>query len=237
MRQLILKDFVVQKRSMPIYLLLGFVFFLFYYSMGDLNITAIVMPVFIIAYSFMNRSLAEDDRNHTIRLIVSLPLHRMQIVKAKYASIALVVFPVFVVFGLLGKALGLGIPDLDKDVGDPEGAALIFLVMSFFLLAFIVLISVYLPLVYKIGFVRAQAINRFVVVFTIALGAAAGILLTRVAANYGGDGPPEWVKGVIAFIEGLNLYVLSMMILFLTIVIYLLSMLLSIRFFERHQLF
>lgn len=237
MRQLIMKDFVVQKRVMPVYLLLAAAFFLFYYSMGDLNLTAIVMPVFIVAYSFMNRSLAEDERNHAMRLLVSLPLYRNQLVRAKYASIALVVFPLFLLLGVAANTMGLEVPGVSASDGDPSGFGIIALVMSINLLIFIIIISIYLPLVFKMGFIKAQTINRFVILFTFALGAGAGALLSRFGAAFGDKGMPGWLQSFTEWLERTNMFVLSAMVLAVAVILYLLSMLLSMRLFERKQLF
>lgn len=235
MRQLILKDFAIQKRAMPVYLSLAALFFLFYYTMGDLNLTAIMMPVFIVAYSFTNRSLAEDERNHTLRLLISLPLYRNQLVRAKYASISFVVFPLFLLFAVVGYAFGLKVPGVDES--DPNGFGLVALFMSLLLLTFMVIMSVYLPLVYKLGYIRAQTINRFVILFIFAIGAGAGALLSRLAEVYGDKGTPEWLEDLIGVLERMNLFVLSAMIVAIALILFLLSMLVSMRLFERKQLF
>ena len=235
MRQLILKDFAIQKKSMPVYLSLAALFFLFYYTMGDLNLTAIMMPVFIVAYSFTNRSLAEDERNHTLRLLVSLPLYRNQLVRAKYASVSLVVFPLFLLFAVVGYAFGLKVPGVDES--DPNGFGVVALFMSLLLLTFMVIMSVYLPLVYKLGYIKAQTINRFVILFIFAIGAGAGALLSRLAKLYGDKGTPGWLEDLVGVLERMNLFVLSAMIIAIALILFLLSMLVSMRLFERKQLF
>lgn len=231
MFSLIAKDFAVQKRSFPVYVVLGFMFFFFFYSMGDASLPIVMFPVFIIGYGFMNRSLMEDERNHTLRLLASLPIGRREIVTAKYASIILVIGPVFAVFWLVGIATGL-----TNKAADEWPANL--LLISLFFLAFMLLISFYLPLVYRVGFVRAQAINRFLYLGLIAFGISASAVVGKLAERSGYDGkPPEWVDKAAGWVSGISVYAGVLLILSAAFLLYVCSMMMSVKIFEKRELF
>lgn len=235
MGELIKKDFVLQKRTSYVYLAIGTLFFFYFDAMDQRNMIAVMMPTVMIIYGFMNRSMAEDEKNHTLRMLVALPIPRAAIVRAKYASIALVAVMATAVFMALGAAAGI------YSMEEPDSRAVTLLTLSAFTLVCTVLVSFFLPLVYKIGIVRAQSINRFFFAAVFAFGIAAGTLGSMIARKLQTDGePPFWVEALRSMeplFAGMSPYAWVILLFALSALIYFVSMRLSIRFLERRELF
>jgi ABC-2 type transport system permease protein len=235
MRQLIWKDFILQKKAAYIYVAMGSVFFFYFDAMDQRNMLAVMIPTFMIVYGFMNRSLAEDDKNHTLRMLVSLPISRASIVRAKYASIGLVALITTVIFLCAGSIMGaFHFRDADQRLID-------LLIMSAFTCVCTLLISIFIPLVYKIGAVRAQSINRFIFFGVFALGTTVGTLASTAAKRIHLKGSaPAWLDGIGRALSGLadvNPYVYVVLLFVLSGCIYLGSMRTAVRFLERREMF
>lgn len=224
MGSLIRKDFAIQKKSFLTYLFLGLVFF-FTFNKGP---TAVSIAAFVIVYGFMNRSMHEDERNHNLRLLAVLPVSRRSIVAAKYASIAIVAICVQVVFTAMGYGLGT------LETADSEAASLVPLTLAAFLLIFTLMISVYLPLAYKLGAIKAQLYNRFMFVFLFSFGMAAGFVSEKLGQR---GTAPGWLLSATRVIESLDPMGLAGVLLLVAALLYTGSMLLSFRIFEKRELF
>ncbi|WP_058300280.1 ABC-2 transporter permease [Gorillibacterium timonense] len=227
MLALISKDFAVQKRSLLLFLMIGLIIFFSFGLMEDAGMMTLIFPVFVVGYSFVNRSLYEDERNHSLRLLLAFPLARKQLVRAKYASVALFFLALILLFWLIGGFMGL------NDVAGEPGLS--FLVLSGTIFGFVLLVSIYLPIAYKVGMIRAQTVQRFLFIGLFALGTSAGAVFTRLGKETGG--PPPWLNDLLEQAAKLNVSVYSLVLLALSVVLYLASMSLSIRFFERRELF
>jgi ABC-2 type transport system permease protein len=231
-RQLIWKDFVVQKRTAYVYLAMGFLFFFYFDAMDQRNMLSVMIPVFVIVYSFANRSLLEDERNHTIRMLLCLPVQRSVLVKAKYLSIFLVALVATIVFTVIGAGFGL-FSSYDQD----ELLINLFIVAGC-MLCYTIIVSIFIPLVYKIGIVRAQTINRFVFFGFMILGTTMGALITFLKSRFDFSGsPPAWVDWMGSTIENMNPYAGLVFLFSLSALIFIGSMLLAIRIFNRREVF
>ncbi|WP_438447515.1 ABC-2 transporter permease [Gorillibacterium sp. sgz5001074] len=235
MLPLIWKDFLLQKRTAYLYVGIGALFFFYLDAMDQRNMMAAMIPAFMIVYSFMNRSMAEDDRNHSLRLLVSMPLPRATLVRAKYASIgivALLSLAVFLTAGVLAGAYSFR---------DPEERVLNLLILAVFTLVCTVLVSVFLPLSFKLGAVRAQTINRFVFIGMFMLGATFGTIITKLGNRLIPEGePPAWIADLERLgdtFSGWSPYIGILALFLLALLIYAASMQLSIRYFRRRELF
>lgn len=230
MRQLILKDFAIQKRTAYMYLIMGLLFFFFMTALDQHNMMSVMMPVFIIVYSFINRSLQEDERNHATRLLLCLPVPRAVLVKAKYASVllaALASFAVLSLVGLLGGALSFDTPD-DRILN-----LLIIAIITFFCT---LLVSILIPMVYKIGIVRAQNINRFVLAGLGLLGGSSGALIRAVRSRLDlSSGPPAWLDRIDQALSRTSPYMWVVLLLALAVLMFLVSMQVSIRYFDKRE--
>lgn len=228
MGRLIWKDFVLQKRTAYFYLIIGSLFFFYLDAMDQRNMMAAMLPAFMIVYGFMHRTVSEDEKNNAIRMVVALPLPRADIVKAKYASVAIVAVLSLAIFLTAGKLAGA------YSLQDPQ---LFLLQLGGFLLTGSLLVSIFLPMVYKIGAIRAQTINRYVFFGLFALGTTIGTLANMLVKRLGNQGPPAWLEKLAESLSALNSYAGVVLLFSLAALIYVLSLRLSIRFLENRELF
>lgn len=228
MKQLILKDFVIQKRSAYMYLAMGLLLFFYMTAMDQYNMISVMIPVFIIVYSFINRSMHEDEKNHATRLLLCLPVPRTTLVKAKYASVVLVAVCSTAVLSLVGL-LGGAFNTRDDRVLNLLIAAVVTCCYSF-------LVSVLIPMVYKIGIARAQTYNRLFFIGIGILGGSSGALINALRSRFDSSGgPPAWLQRLGDVLAGLSPYVWIVGMMVLSVLMLLISMRISIRYFEKRE--
>lgn len=232
MRQLIWKDIMIQRRTAYVSLFMGFLFFFYFRAMDQKSMLAAIIPIFVIVYSFINRSMLEDERNHTIRMLLCLPVQRKLIVKAKYASVALVALASTVIFTLTSAAFGL------FSFASREERLLNLFIIAATMLSYTLIIAVFIPLVYKVGIVKAQTINRFFFIGLMILGVGFSGLVKILKDRFSFFGnPPGWVNWLNTHIERLNPYAGLIFLFSLSVLIFVCSMLLAVRFFNRREAF
>lgn len=232
MRQLIWKDIVLQKKTARVYVLLGLFMLFFLTTAADSNVMAIMVPSFMIVYSFVNRSMLEDERNNTVRMLLCLPIPRSRLVKAKYGTVLLVASAAALFFVLVGQLTGL--ISLLQVVQSWENA----FAMALMALIFTAMISIFIPLVYKVGIVKAQTFSRllFFGIMTLSLGLGALMKLIQEHFDFSSN-PPAWIEAIGGMLEQINPYAGLTLLYALTVLVFVGSMLLSIRFFERREVF
>jgi ABC-2 type transport system permease protein len=237
MRLLVLKDFQVQLKSMINYVAVGFVFMIVFTLMGNGPQMAFPMSAFIIIYGFINKSLYEDEKNNTLRLLVSLPVKRDSIVIARYLSTVAIITAIGAVMGFLSMILAGMLPAAGAlESTEAAGTVANTLIVVFTGLVFMILMSVYLPLAFKLGYIKAVNINRFIFLGIFVLfGAVPSIFKMK------GDRSPQdsfpWIGQVKSFIDSIGpAWTVTLLILF-CLCIYVFSTYISIRLFRKRQLF
>lgn len=156
MINLILKDFLVQKKMFLI-ILLYIVFFMLIMGSGGF-----VAAGTAAAYILLLNALAYDDKNKSDIVLNSIPLARNNIVKARYLSVFIFAgfgIIAYWVISLLIKLLHLPLIIAPVSLGGIGGI----------LLSVILLASLYLPLNFKYGYIKARVFHviLFLAVFWI----------------------------------------------------------------------
>lgn len=230
MRQLILKDFAIQKRSAYFYLGMGLLFFFYMTAMDQHNMISVMIPVFIIVYSFINRSMHEDEKNHATRLLLCLPVPRAVLVKAKYASVALIALAstaVLTLVGFLGGAISFE---------TREDRLLNLLIAAVVTCCYSLLVSILIPMVYKIGVVRALNISRFMLAGLGLLGGSSGALIKMLRSRFDFSGnPPAWLQHIGDVLTRVSPYLWISGLGIFAVLIFLISMRVSIRYFDKRE--
>lgn len=99
---LIIKDFSIQRKSLIRYLIATLLFLLiFAFALEQQILFALAM--FPIVYGFLDRSLYEDEKNNTLRLLISLPIKKELIVYSKYISTAIMLTVTTIAFSVVSK--------------------------------------------------------------------------------------------------------------------------------------
>lgn len=204
MYNLLLKDILIQKKTIGITILISIV----YTFMLKNNISVLfTMYVFMFSYIFIFTACSYDDKSE--KMMNSLPVKRIDIVLSKYASIFLfliISFAIFIFVVLILKITGLihtgSFITLKKILEASFGV--------------ILLSSIYFPIYFKFGYSKTKYINVgiFALIFFVVS------FLSQKAGKYNIDGfiqnlnsMPEWglYTGVIliAFIILLISFVIS----------------------------
>lgn len=102
---------------------------------------------------------------------------------------------------------------------------------------FLILMSIYLPLAFKLGYIRAAGINKFIFLGIFAFGISAGALLKTYGGKLDQLVSPEFKSSVIGFVQGLNPYSVLILVLVIGMLIFIASMRISVRFFNKRELF
>jgi ABC-type transport system involved in multi-copper enzyme maturation permease subunit len=151
MLNLILKDILVQKRTI-VFAFLYSIFMFFVFSQPPLSQFIYSMVAVAISYIFILTALQADFKNNTIIIFNSLPVKRSEIVASKYLSLFVFIalsLSILVIVGLLVK-----VSPLPFDVRYPRLYDLVITLLSVG-----ILISVYMPVYFKTGSRWVQIIN------------------------------------------------------------------------------
>ena len=222
---LIIKDFTIQKKALIKYFIASLLFmFVFAFALEQQVLMALAM--FPVIYGYINRSLYEDEKNNTLRLLLSLPLEKNDIVFAKYISTGIMITVITMIFSVYSKLLVLnGIWHAENMVASTTIATMI--------LIFVILISTYLPFVYKLGYIRASGIYRFIFMVIFALAISFSVIAQKMFDSW--DIP--LVIKAMKFLMLLSPVYLNAIIFIFIILIYLISMKLSSILFNKRNLF
>lgn len=219
-----MKDFQIQKNSALKYLIAGFVFVLAFSLFGGLQSQMLFsMAFFILIYRYINTALYEDEKNNSLRLLVSLPVKRDTIVLARYLSTGIFILVLAVLMGAALAFTSMGA----REAGDSA------IVAIFTFLAFIIMISVYMPLGFKLGYFKAVNLNRVLFLAIFAIFGAVPLLLK----NLPGGQTPESAARLGEMLEAADPALVIAGFAIFTILVYIVSMRISIGLFKKRLLF
>lgn len=222
--KLVLKDFQIQKSAVPKYVITGLAFVLIFYMIGGMQNQMIFSVIsFILIYRFINTALYEDEKNNSLRLLASLPVRRDIIVIARYVSTGIFSIALAAIMSIVMALTGML---------SGEYLAASFVVFSSFLF-FMIMISVYMPLGFKLGYFKAVNVNRFLFFAIFVLFAAIPLLLGRL----GGGEPPEFAVRFGAMLEAMEPSLVMAGFAIFALLVYIVSMRISIGFFRKRMLF
>lgn len=162
MLSLILKDLLLQRRS----ILLGFVYMLvmiFAFSTG--GSAMFTAGAFMLIYMLVQTPGAHDFKCNADAMLNSLPVNRSTIVSAKYLSVIVYVLIATAEYSALYFLIRLsGLPIRAYPPGLEGFVGLAVMV--------VILIAVYYPLYFKLGYMKTRYINVFLFAGLFAAGSA-----------------------------------------------------------------
>ncbi|MFY9295427.1 MAG: ABC-2 transporter permease [Caldicoprobacterales bacterium] len=162
MLNLILKDLLVQKKSLLF--ALGYCFFLVF-AFQSMEGTAPVAATIAVVYLLIQYSFAYDDKNKSEIMLNSLPISRKDIVLAKYLSVLLYIGLATVAY--MFATLVIKMINIPLNV---QFLSLQTISISFFIVS--LMASFYLPVVLKYGYLKSKMFNivMFLLFFFIPMG-------------------------------------------------------------------
>ena len=233
MRQVIriaIKDFQIQVKSILSYLIIGFVMIIVFSLINLLQKqTVFAMLAFAMLYGFVNKALYEDERNNTLRLLAAMPVKRDVIVYARYLSTVAFMLVLCMVIILITRFADLTV----HSTAEP----LVAIIIACIFMVFVVMLSVYLPLAFKFGYIKAAGINRFVLLGMFAVVGGGTAAFAAVFNNKEPSDFPQKLKALDATLTSMDPAVLFAIIAVLVLIVYFGSLCLSIRFFRKRVLF
>lgn len=218
MYNLIIKDILVQKKTVLFSLIYILFFFVVFKGLGAGMFTAAVVA---FTYMLVQTSCAYDDRNKSDIMINSLPVKRSSIVLSKYLSVYVFMFlgtVAYIVFSniiqLIGLPLGIYPLTLEGIAGGVFAVTL--------------LNSIYLPALFKVGYIKSKILN-FVLFFGFFFGASS--LVNMVMQNKDN----ALVQTFITFFNSLSEFSVILLMVVILILIIGVSFSLSVRFYKNRE--
>ncbi len=219
MLDLVWKDIVQGKRTLLMYFLIGSLLGLtMSFAVTDAG-SIIAFYMIVSAYGFAIRSTYDEDKSGAYLFLKGLPLSDTAIVASKFVSVlvaAVVLGALFGVIAIIGQGIiapriGLGgsavtAGDLGALLREMLGpAAMLFGIVM-------VICGVYLAMFFCLGYARASAYNRIVMLGVFAAVMAGSTILRRVQVQ-----PPAWIGALgqslmaplLVAAAGLVIYALS----------------------------
>ena len=167
------------------------------------------MAALLTLYRFINSTMYEDEKNNTLRLLDSLPVRRETVVRARYLST-----------GILAAALAVILV-----------AAAAFTICTF--LVYIILMSVYMPIGFKLGYIKAVNVNRFVIIGIFILFGAVSMLVSNLA----GWQDHTQAEKVLVLLAETDPALITAVFAVITLLLYIVSMKVSVVFYKKRELF
>jgi len=219
MFNLVIKDIIVQKKSIAFAVFyIGFFIFALQ-SIGEMTFT---FAITAFSYILVMGGFAYDDKNKADIMLNSLPLKRRNIVLAKYIS--LYVFMTFgsliyFVFELLLRSTGFSfIKTYPVTIESFTGAVFAVSIMHSFCL----------PILFKFGYTKAKVIN-FVMFFAFFFGVSQLINYIYAKKNVGFAGT------VFAFFENRPDYLIALAVIAAAALLMLISYMISLRVYKKRE--
>ncbi|EGW41651.1 ABC-2 transporter permease [Desulfosporosinus sp. OT] len=228
MVNLIWKDFVILKRYLIIAPIYGFLVCFAFSHITNGALSAVTVGV---SYMLVIQTCLLDDKNKSELMLNSLPLHRKDIVFAKYLSCFVYAVLAILFFGLAQLVISFtGIPILEHQI-TLEGIAGA-------MVAMMILISFYFPFYFKLGYLRSRMVGMIMLFSCFFL-----IPLLRTLFVFGLEGTNNsTLRNIVTFMQRLVSWLQTLAdwqvagyILSLAIILMACSVSLSLRFYIRRE--
>lgn len=220
MLDLVWKDIVQGRKMLAFYLAVGAVIGIgLAFALENVG-AVIALQMTVSAYGFAIRSTYDEDKNGALLFLKGLPLSDAAIVASKFLSTLAVAIGFAVFFGgvaaigqgIIGPRSGLGMSGAPG--GGTDAGALLEPLISVATLfgVLMVILGVYLAMFFWLGYARAAAYNRVVMLGVFAAVMAGSTVLQRLNVQ-----PPAWIGGLehslrvpsLVAAAGLVIYALS----------------------------
>jgi len=218
MLNLVLKDLLIQKKSVLFAALYIILFVVAFQNMGELMYTTAMIA---FTYILVMGGFANDDKNKVDTILNSLPIKRRNIVLCKFLSLFM--------FLAIGTATYLAVYFIFPVLGIPANVYPITL-ESFVggLLAVSILNGIYFPLFFKLGYTRARVIN-LVIFFSVFFGVPSLVNFIVRTQDI------EMFYRIVDFFERQSDIVIALTLLLLSSVLLLVSYVISVQLYKRRE--
>lgn len=218
MFNLILKDILIQKRI----LLFGIIYILILiFSFQEIGSPMFLTSVIGLSYMMVQSACAYDEKNKSDILLNSLPISRNTIVIARYVSVFVFSAISIVVYALISVIINMLQLTVKAYPVTLEG-----IIGILFAIAFVC--GIYLPIYFKVGYIKSKIIN-FVMIFGFIT--VFGAVLPGLLENK----DQVFVQKIIQFFDSRSDIQIAAVILALTILLHFISYMISLNFYRKRE--
>jgi len=225
MFNLLMKEFIVQKKTVWFALFYSvFVFAAFYNT--TFRGSSYIMGSLAVAYLLLMNANAWDDKNKCEIVLNSLPIPRRLIVEAKYISVL-----VFMAFGLVLTGLAGGIVSQAAGMAGLEGEFRLISITDVVavFISLVLLVSAYYPLYFRFGYNFARKANMilFMLIF-FGPGTVVGYLRAK-------EGPFLPEAGFAGTVQGASFEMIGALAVAIVVIVALASFLISVKIYNNRE--
>jgi len=221
MVNLIIKDIVIQKKIFLYVLICSILLPISFYAFNFVELVLYVLCPISTTYSFISYGATYDDKNKSEIILNSLPLNRVDIVISKYISIfvfAVIGIIYSVLIGFIGRSAGLSM-----FTGSISLANIVLVLTSVCIFG-----SIFFPSYFKFGYMKTRIFNT---VFFVAM-----FFLPIYAVRFATSNPNNvLVEKFNRFINNTSSFTLSCLAITISLIIFLISLLISIRIYKNKE--
>lgn len=220
--RLAVKDFQIQVKSIKSYVITLLVFLAVFLAMSPKQYQmAFSMAALVTLYRFINMTMYEDEKNNTLRLIDSLPVGRETVVRARYLSTGILAAALIIILGAVSFIAG----SIDR------GASAAATICVF--LVYVILMAVYMPIGFKLGYIKAVNVNRFIFIGIFLLIGFASVLMGNPAGQQGSNA----AESLTAMFADTSPVLVTAVFAAAAFLLYIVSMKVSVVFYKKRELF
>lgn len=218
MFSLLLKDVLIQRKNLYWILIYLLIFSLAFNSLQEGLFAAIMVA---ITYQLIGNACAIDEKNKSDVMLNSLPVKKSVIVLSKYISV--------LIYAIAGTILYSILALITNTITLPINVA--YLNLQNFLagiLALVLMNSVFLPIYFKMGFTKGRIVSM-ILFFTFFFG-------SLTLGSFLSDMNLQWFNSIIVTISAWSSFQFTIVIISISLLIYLISYLLSVKFYRSKEL-
>ncbi len=223
MYNLFVKDFFLVKKHLWIAVFYSFLIFFMFNGRGIESQTFVyTMGITMIGYTLIMYITAYDDKNNSDILLNSLPVSKFTIVLSRYLSIfifSLIGAVSMIVAGAVLKSIGIIDLVRPMKLEDYIGALTALCTIGF----------IYLPIYYKIGYVKAKMFNLLLFA---AIGFGIPMLINTLLSNVP---KPLWIDESVRFIISQSDLIIGIALLVFIFLLGIVSCFISLMFYKRRE--
>ena len=221
MFNLLIKDIAIQKKTLLYALIYAMIAPIAFFSMAPSGFGLYVLPPMATTYIFISFAVNYDEKNKSEIVLNSLPIKREDIVISKYISVfafAILGITYSIIIGFIGKFTGLQVFD--------RSISLLNIVLV--LTSVCIFSSIFFPVYFKFGYIKMNFFNVILVMLI--------LFLPSVSIAYATENPNNiFVQKFNYFMSSTSSFTQNSLALFIGLVIFLLSLMISLRIYKNKE--
>lgn len=221
MFNLVLKDFLIQKKSV-LFSIVYCIFVLVFFTRAEAFTQSVyIMAASAVSYLLLQGAGNADGKNNSDIILNSLPVNRQDIVLGKYLSLAAYLAMGLIVTGLFGSILPIGIHFYVRPINFVDITVAVFSVG--------IMGSIYLPLFFRFGNNIIRYVNVILFMLTFFLP---GIIMEHLK-----KGQPSGITGqLIDILKDVPGWSVMLAVFMIIVIIVTVSLFISLRIYNNKDL-